>query len=678
MPDAGQAMESFMYNEPRRVRAEDLYALRTVAGCDLSPDGRHAAYTVRRVCKSTQQTYSDIWVADTDGGGHRPFTAGDWADSGPKFSPDGSRLAFLSDRDGGRDKQLYLIPFDGGEARRLTDVQGRIDSFDWSPDGERIVFEFRPEDTDDAEAGGVEDETSGVPVERWIERVYYRLDGVGYWPKSRQHLWTVEIDAGTVRQLTSGDDYDEHSPCWTPDGKNVVFVSNRCDEPDLRPDEMDLYMTPANGGELQRIEAPLGPKSLPSVSPCGRWVAYVGYEGANSPWKNAELWVASPDGSEAARSLTGAFDIAVGNDTISERGDGPATRPIWAGDSERVFFQVTRRGRTQLCSVTLDGALETVLDHDGIVGEFGFDRERSTVAWVDVSERSPGEVQAANGAGDAWRRISSHNDELMGMLDLGGVEEVWFPSPGGGELQGWILKPPGFDPSKSYPSIMQIHGGPWAQYGNVFMHEFQYLAAHDYVVYFCNPRGGRGYGEAHASAIREDWGGADYDDLMAWADYAQGLPYVDEERMGVTGGSYGGFMTNWIIGHTDRFKAAVTQRSVVNLVDFYGTSDTGWVWEPVFSGSPPWEDFESYWRQSPLRYVGNALTPTLIIHSENDLRCPISQGEQLFTALKRLGVETELVRFPEESHGLSRGGRTDRRIRRLNHILRWFERHLKR
>ncbi len=661
----------------RRIRPEDLYALRTVADCDVSPDGRHAAYTVKRVCKIRQKTYSDIWVADTDGGGYRPFTAGNWTDCSPMFSPDGSQLAFLSDRGDARENQLYLIQFDGGEAKRLTNLKGHIGNCDWSPDGQRIVFEFRSKELDEIERHEGESETAKVPVERWIERVYYRLDGVGFWPKSRQHLWTVQTDTGLLHQLTEGDVYDEHTPSWTPDGQQIVFVSNRCDEPDLRPDETDLYLVQAGGGELKQIDAPNGPKSLPSASPCGKWIAYVGYEGVNSPWRNAELWIASIDGSGVARSLTEAFDISVGNDTISERGDGPVTRPVWSTDSERVYFQVTSKGRTQLCSVGINGTLDTLLDHDAIVGEFGFDLPRSTVAWVNVSERSPGEVHSLHTGSRAQRRLSSHNDDLIDTLDLGQIEDVWFQGPAGDNLQGWILRPPEFDPSKRYPSIMQIHGGPWAQYGNVFMHEFQFLAAHNYVVYFCNPRGGRGYGEAHARAIRRSWGGADYDDLMAWADYIQELPYIDEHRMGVTGGSYGGYMTNWIIGHTDRFRAAVTQRSVVNLLDFYGTSDTGWTWEGVFSGSPPWEDFDSYWRQSPLRYVGNVRTPTLIIHSENDLRCPISQGEQLFTALKRQGVETELVRFPEESHGLSRGGRTDRRINRLNHILRWFEKYLK-
>jgi dipeptidyl aminopeptidase/acylaminoacyl peptidase len=209
------------------------------------------------------------------------------------------------------------------------------------------------------------------------------------------------------------------------------------------------------------------------------------------------------------------------------------------------------------------------------------------------------------------------------------------------------------------------------------MHEFYFLAAHGYVVYFSNPRGGRGYGETHAQAIWENWGSADYADLMAWADYVQSLPYIDPTRMGVTGGSYGGFMTVWIIGHTQRFKAAVTQRCVSNLISFWGSTDLNWIWQDVFGGLPPFENIEKFWQQSPMKYIGGAVTPTLVIHSENDMRCPIEQGEQVFVALQRRGIPSEMVRFPDESHGLSRGGRTDRRIARLNHILRWFERYLK-
>jgi dipeptidyl aminopeptidase/acylaminoacyl peptidase len=288
-----------------------------------------------------------------------------------------------------------------------------------------------------------------------------------------------------------------------------------------------------------------------------------------------------------------------------------------------------------------------------------------------------GQVWVQDVATGRSRKLTCVNETLLSDRDLGKVEEVWFKGAAGNDLQGWILKPPGFDEAKKYPSILQIHGGPRVQYGNFFTHEFYWLAAHGYVVHFCNPRGGLGYGEEHAKAIVGNWGTADYDDLMAWVDFIQQKPYIDDERMGVTGGSYGGYMTAWIIGHTDRFKAAVAQRCISNLISYYGSSDGNWSNQDEWGDMPPWEDVERYWRQSPMKHIGNVTTPTLVIHSEQDLRCPIEQGEQVFVALKRLGVDTEMVRFPDESHDLSRGGRTDRRIERLRHILRWFDRYLK-
>jgi dipeptidyl aminopeptidase/acylaminoacyl peptidase len=323
-------------------------------------------------------------------------------------------------------------------------------------------------------------------------------------------------------------------------------------------------------------------------------------------------------------------------------------------------------------------ALHTVVGETGVVGSFSFDRTQSKLAYLhaDMTHLAEVWVQDVAAGSPAPRQLTRVNAALLRARDLGEIEEVWFTGPAGNDLQGWIIKPPNFDSSRKYPSILEIHGGPLVQYGNFFMHEFYFLAAQGYVVYFCNPRGGQGYGEAHAKAIDNDWGGADYDDLMAWADYVQRLPYIDPDRMGVTGGSYGGYMTNWIIGHTDRFKAAVTQRSVSNLISMYGSSDFNWAFQYELGDEPPWENTENYWRQSPMKFIGSAKTPTLVIHSEQDLRCDMEQDEQVFVALKKLGVDTEFIRFPDEPHGLSRGGRTDRRIARLEHIRRWFDRYL--
>jgi dipeptidyl aminopeptidase/acylaminoacyl peptidase len=342
----------------------------------------------------------------------------------------------------------------------------------------------------------------------------------------------------------------------------------------------------------------------------------------------------------------------------------------WSPDSARIYFQVARHGNSQLYSVSPDGTgLAVIVSDVGVIGAFSFDERHSVMAYFRGSATDPGQVVV--------RSLENGSTRVLAKVELGNIEETWFKDAEGGDLQGWILKPPGFDATRKYPAILEIHGGPHLQYGSFFMHEFQFLAAHDYVVFYCNPRGGQGYGEKHALAIENDWGGADYDDLMAWTDFVLEKPYIDASRVGVTGGSYGGFMTNWIIGHTNRFRAAVTQRCVSNMISMYGSSDFNWSFEREMGGRPPWDDVENYWRQSPMKYIGNAKTPTLVIHNENDLRCAIEQGEQVFTALKRLGVETAMVRFPDEFHGLSRSGRTDRRIERLNSILGWFDKYLK-
>jgi dipeptidyl aminopeptidase/acylaminoacyl peptidase len=353
-------------------------------------------------------------------------------------------------------------------------------------------------------------------------------------------------------------------------------------------------------------------------------------------------------------------------------------QPTWSPDGSRIYFQAVEHGSTNLYSVSLDDQqVERVIADGGVVADYSFVRNQDKLAYFYGQMMDPAQVFIRDMREGTSQQVTHINQELLQKIDFGEIEEVWFKGPDDNDLQGWILKPPGFDPLKKYPSIMEIHGGPLTQYGNYFMHEFYFLAANGYVVYFCNPRGGRGYGEAHAGAIWGGWGDADYADLMAWADYVAELPYIDKSRMGVTGGSYGGYMTVWIIGHTDRFKAAVSQRCVSNWISMWGSSDLNWKFQEILGDVAPYENLELFWKHSPIAYIGNARTPTLVIHSENDLRCPIEQSEQVFVALKRKGVDTEFVRFPEEFHGLSRNGRTDRRIVRLKHILRWFDKYLK-
>ena len=661
----------------RSIRAEDLYRFQLITYAELSPDGEWVSYALQWVDQESEKKYANIWLAPTAGGAARRFTVGEQVDSTPRWSPDGRRLAFLSNRDDEKQPQLYLIPVDGGEAEVLTDLKGEIAAFEWSPDGKRILLQFRQKDAEELEREEDEQKKKLGRVYRHIDRVFYALDGVGYYPKERWHIWTVEVASWEATQLTAGEVYDETDPTWSLNGERVAFVSNRTPAPDLEPEVVDLFVISAAGGELHKINTPVGPKMKPSWSPDGKWLAYIGREGRGDWWRNQGLWVVSSEGAGEARDLLADYDLSVESTTINDLGGNNLRLPVWSADGEELYCQISRHGSTTLHAVTVaDSKLRTVVGRDGVVGAYNFDAAGERLAYFHETMRDPGQLWFREPGAAEARQLTECNVELLAELKLGELEEVWFQGAAGNELQGWILKPPDFDLQKEYPSIMEIHGGPWAQYGNFFMHEFYYLAAQGYVVYFCNPRGGAGYGEEHARAIWGEWGDVDYADLMAWADHLAAKPYIDSDRMGVTGGSYGGYMTAWIVGHTDRFRAAVMQRSVTNLISMWGSSDLNWIFQQVFGDQPPYENIERLWQSSPMKHVGAATTPTLVIHSAQDLRCPLEQSQQFFVALKMLGVDTEFVIFPEEPHGLSRQGRTDRRVARLEWINRWFERYL--
>jgi dipeptidyl aminopeptidase/acylaminoacyl peptidase len=666
-----------MTDKRRSLTAHDLYLFHLISQPQISSQGELAVYCEHLVDEETEKKYAHLWAIQLPDGEPRQMTYGKQSDVNPRFSPDGTTIAFLSNREDEKQPQIYLLPVNGGEARRLTDLKGQIQAFFWSPDGRRLLLQFRAKDAEDVEREKDEEKKKLGVVFREVDRVFYKEDGVGFLPRGRTHLWTVDVQTGQTKQITEGDVYDEWDPAWSPDGNTVVFCSNHSKDPDLDPDAVDIYLMPSDGGEMRCLPTPVGPKSSPSFSPDGSTIAYYGYEGKAEGWKQTRLWMVATKDEKEALCITCAYDFNVSPWTINDMGSLPQVAPTWSKNGENIYFQVAHHGNTVLKKATLDGKVSDVIDRDGVVGVFSFDREQDRLVYFHGDMKDLAQVFLLDMKTGDDKQLTHVNSQLLDEIDLGGVEEVWFEGPAGNNLQGWIITPPGFDTSKKYPSILEIHGGPRVQYGNFFMHEFYYLAAQGYVVYFCNPRGGQGYGEQHSKAIYNDWGGADYEDITAWVDYMAQKSYIDKARMGVTGGSYGGFMTNWIIGHTDRFAAAVTQRSVSNLISMYGSSDFNWAFQEEFGNVAPWEDVENYWRQSPMKYIGKAVTPTLVIHSENDMRCPIEQGEQIFVALKRLGVDTKMIRFPDEPHGLSRDGRTDRRIARLEHVRDWFDNYLK-
>jgi len=665
----------------RPINAEDLYRIELISGPRISPDGKFVIYSQQRLEKKSEKKFTNLWLVPTDGGQPKQFTYGDQNDTCPLWSPDGSQIAFLSNRaDREKPSQIHIIPTNGGEARPLGLIEGDVDLVAWSPDGQKLLCTVRKTDAEALEREKDEQKKKLGVVSRRYERLFYKLDGYGYLPHERTHLWLVDARSGKNRQITEGDTWDETDPAFSADGTQIVFISNHSKDPDLAPDHQDLFIMPAAPGEAPRkVKTPPGPKMLPSFSPDGKTLAYLGIEGEGVEYRNLNLWLSPVEGSKAPKNITAQYDLYCSASILYDTGSPEQMRPVWSPDGVSIYFQASLHGSVVLKKISLDGEkLTDVVGEGGAVGAFSFDRSHSRVAYFYGQMNDPGQVHLKEmSSGLTTRHLTRLNRSLFDAIELGRTEETWFKGADNNDLQGWIMFPPGFDPKKKYPSILEIHGGPLTQYGKLFMHEFQTLAAQGYIVYFCNPRGGRGYGEKHAHGIWGAWGTVDYADVMTWTDLLAKKTYIDPKRMGVTGGSYGGYMTLWIIGHTERFKAAVAQRVVSNFVSEWGSSDLNWTFEYELEAQPPYVDFQKWWDMSPMKYIGKVKTPTMITHSENDLRCPIEQGEQAFVALKRIGVETEFIRFPDEFHGLSRSGRTDRRVARLGHILRWMDKYLK-
>lgn len=663
------------------ITAEDLYKMQLITDLEIAPDGKKAILSVQEVNHENEKKFSNLWMLDLQTGKTTPFTSGKTSISSPRWSPDGDTILFISNRDDEKQPQLYTISANGGEATKLTSVEGEFDHISWSPDGMRIICQFRKKDSDAILREKNEKlKELGITV-REIERTFYRLDGYGWYPQERWHLWEINPRDGQAKQLSDHKIYDETGPFLSPDSSQIGFFSNRSDDPDLNPAMDDLFVYELKSGVTRKIGTPPGNKSFGAFSPDGKWIAYIGQIGIGEDWRNSNLWVVDSEGQHAAINMTEQYDVHVSSSTLNDNGPLPFVAPIWSLDGQSIFIQISKHGNTGLHKINVKTRqLENVIVPSGVIGKPTFDRQQQVLLYLLGSPNTIPQVYKSLAIDNfsSSRQLTHFNEAWLKQIDLELPEEVWFKGSDGNDLQGWILKPPGFDASQKYPSIMEIHGGPLAQYGNLWMHEFYYLASKGYVVYYCNPRGGQGYGEAHSSAIHDGkWGTKDYEDLMCWADTIEKLPYIDPNRMGVTGGSYGGYMTTWIIGHTQRFNAAVTQRCVSNLISMWGSSDFNWAFQETFGNKAPYEDIEILWECSPIKHIGAAKTPTLVIHSEQDLRCPLEQGQQVFVALKKLGVPTKFVIFPDEPHGLSRVGRTDRRVIRLHQISGWFDQYLK-
>ena len=643
------------------MRAEDVYELTGVSDPRLRPGGDEVAYVVWSIDGDANEYRQSIWLARVDGSEPpRRFTTGT-NDAQPRWSPDGDRLAFVSKR-GGDDahRQLYVLPTAGGEPECLTDLKEDVGEPAWSPDGTKLVFSARVPD----EAYEEEDEKKRAP--RRFKRLQFKLDSVGWTGDRRRHLYVVPADGSAeAKQITDGDFEDSH-PTWTPDGTSIAFASARGEDWDI--DLIgDVYVVPADGGEPKRLTPGDSNHTAPSYSPDGSLLAVKWDPGGFDFPRHTQIAVVDAATGETRRILTASLDRQC--DPYPE-----LREPIWDGDS--IVFAIEDAGNIHVYRVSAAGGTPELVAGGDIVLT-GYDFRDGELVRAGTTAPGLGELYADD------RQLTSVGRDFGNGRELVEPERFTAVSKDGTEVDGWLVRPAGFEAGKRYPVLVNIHGGPFTQYGNGFFDEFQVYAGGGYAVVYSNPRGSSGYSEEWGRAIcgpgelGPGWGTVDYEDVMAVTDEALSrFDFLDEERLGVMGGSYGGYMTSWIVGHTNRFKAACSERAVNQMVSMYGSSDIGWVFK-AYHGEFVHDNVELYLKISPWTYAKEIETPLLILHSEQDLRCNIEQAEQLFTTLRLLKRDVELVRFPAESHELTRSGNPAHRVQRFELLLDWFDRYLK-
>jgi dipeptidyl aminopeptidase/acylaminoacyl peptidase len=663
------------------LSAEAMLDLQWIADPRISPDGRRAAYVRVWVDRDADAYRTRIAIADMDGAGHRDLTSG-VRDGQPRWSPDGRFLAFAR-AEGEDPPQIWVLPMAGGEAQRLTDLKGGASDPTWSPDGRRIAFRsgFNPALDREAKPKPKNEPCRVVtrPVFRWDNDTFTDFD-------HRKHVWVIDAAGGTPRALTTGA-FEEGPPSWSRNGERVLFTSDRRPEPWFGGEHTDLYAVspdreaPTDGEGLEALTDFTGLVGAFAEGPDGRFVAigFVQPTPARSHDRHDLLALDGPMPVRRPRDLTDAFDADIGESLSSDqhppRGGGDT--PLGFGpDGKHVITVLGRHGAARLARVKLeDGAVELLSDgdHEVLHGTSTPDGRRWAITYGSATQ--PLVLAAFDAERGTITPLVDPNREWCAGRRRSEVEEFWVDSFDGRRIQSWLVKPPGFDASRRYPLILEIHGGPHAAYGQSYTHEFHMLASAGYLVLFTNPRGSTTYGQRFTNIIQYHYPGDDYLDLMATVDAVIARGCVDEKRLGVTGGSGGGLLTNWVIAKTRRFAAAVTQRCVSDWIAMWYSCDFTLFNESWFK-KPPYEDPSEYLERSPATLIKDIETPLMVVHSENDWRTPIGQGETMFRALKNLRRATVMVRFPGEGHELSRSGAPSRRVQRLEHIQKWFDHHL--
>ncbi|HCA39891.1 MAG TPA: hypothetical protein DEO92_09480 [Phycisphaerales bacterium] len=665
------------------ITPEDLEQIVTPSQPQVSPDGNTVLFS-RRHAGPKNTAVTNLWAVDIDGGKPRIMTSGD-KDGHGRWSPDGSQIALISGRDGAA-PQIRLLPAHGGESRALTSLpEGTISGFKWSPDGTQIAFMWREEDPEwTAQAKKEREAAGGSTPPRVITSAWYKLDGDGYFLQRRFVLKVIDVATGKIRTLWDKDGIGFFSYDWSPDSRTIAVTTVRGHNAIFRWEKTELRLITVATGKSKCLDwLPKGPKDTVTWSPDGKWLAWSGREGEDGTYgtDNLELWICQPSKKGSARCISNKTDYCLMAATLGDTAEVNFQASIqWTPDSKALLVRVGWHGESNIMRFNRRGGAPTPLTSGRCIHDPENQSSDGSVLTVMIdSPTSPPDVYIMDprpGKDHTLTRLTTCNAELLRTRMFAKPTRYWATAEDGTRIETWMLKPPGIKNPRRRPAVLQIHGGPHAQYGYSFFHEFQCQAAKGWVVVYSNPRGSKGYGRDFCHAIRGNWGSADWVDIRAVIDWMKQRPEIDPKRMAIMGGSYGGYMTNWAMGHTNEFACAITDRCVSNLVSMGGNSDFIDKPDGYFPGNF-WNKPEALWNSSPIRFAHKWKTPTLVIHSEGDLRCNIEQAEQVWAALQLRKVPSRFVRYPEStSHGFSRGGPSDLRIHRLHEILNWLDRYI--
>jgi dipeptidyl aminopeptidase/acylaminoacyl peptidase len=665
----------------RPMREDDVLAFVWIADPQISPDGTKVAFTRVHVDREADEYRTTLWIGDTSRGDARPLTSGD-RDSQPRWSPDGTRIAFVRAKEAVKPGQLHVLPMTGGEASCLTALEKGVSLPAWSPDGLRIAFLSGTNPAlDDPEKKKPKNEPARV-----VTKPVFRENNVGFYDfEHRDHVWVVEAAGGTPRQITTGR-FAEGAPQWSRDGKRIFTVSDRRDEPWFGLEDSKLYAvspelaTPTDGAELGLVADFAGPVLGFVEAKDGRFAVIGGIlAGVPHAYEQWDVLLLSGPWPMKPKRLNATRDYAIGEGVNSDqhppRGGGEV-RIAFNADQSAVLVGGAREGASLLLSIDIaSGAVKELTPRANDVVAATSTPDGKRWAMTLGSLERPGDLYAFDVTGTKPTKLYGPNDAWLSGIALGQIEEIWYTSFDGTKCHGWIVKPPDFDPKKKYPLILEIHGGPHTAYGVGFFHEFHQLAGAGYVVLYTNPRGSTSYGWEFAHVIQYKYPGDDATDLLVGVDEVVKRGYVDAKKLGVTGGSGGGLLTNWLVTQTDRFAAAVTQRCVSEWASMMYSADFA-MFLPYWFKKQPYEDPQEYLERSPVSFADRITTPLMVIHSEEDWRTPIGQGEAMFRALKYQRKPTVMIRFPGENHELSRSGTPSRRVQNQEHIKKWFEKWL--